>query len=69
MVQLNLFNTYSEEDLHSPKEHDGFLYDTKVMLNILQPWVNKQRRAVSRYCYFASVQACGKLKKCILRFT
>ena len=40
MIQLKLVKSSSEEDLHSPEEHDGFLYGTKVMLNILKPWVN-----------------------------
>ena len=47
IVQLNLVKTSSDEDLHSPEEHYGLLYGTKVMLNILQPCVNKQRRVVS----------------------
>ena len=38
------------------------------MLNILHPWVNKQRRVVSAEIYFASVQARDDLKKCSLRF-
>ena len=38
------------------------------MLNLLQPWVNKQRRVVSADSYFALVQACGELKKCGLKF-
>ena len=38
------------------------------MLNIFQPWVNKQRRVVSADSYFASVQACDNLKKRGLRF-
>ena len=38
------------------------------MLNILHPWVNKKRRVVSTYSYFASVQACDELKKRGLRF-
>ena len=42
-IQLKLVKTYSEEDLHYPEGHDGLLHSTKVMLNILQPWVNKQR--------------------------
>ena len=33
------------------------------MLNILQPWVNTQRRVVSADIYFASVQACDDMKK------
>ena len=33
------------------------------MLNLLQPWVNKQRRVVSADSNFASVQACDELKK------
>ena len=52
MMQLYLVKTYSEEDLSYPEEHDGLLYGTKLMLNILQLWVNKQRRFVSAYRYF-----------------
>ena len=47
MMQLKLVKTSSEEDLHSPEENDGLLHGTKIMLNILQPSVNKQRRVVS----------------------
>ena len=68
MMQLKLVNTSSEEDLHYPEEHYGLLHCTKVMLNILQPWVNKQRRIVSADSYFASVQACDELKKRGVRF-
>ena len=49
MMQLKLVKTSSEEDLHYPEEHDGLSHDTKVMLNILQPWLNKQRCFVSAY--------------------
>ena len=38
------------------------------MLNIFQPWVNKQRLVASSNSYFASVQACDDLKKRGLRF-
>ena len=41
IIQLKLINTSSEEDLHSPEEHDGLLHGTNVMLNIFQPWLNK----------------------------
>ena len=47
---------------------DVFLRGTKVMLNILQPWVNKQRCVISADIYFALVQACEDLKKSVLRF-
>ena len=47
MMQLKLVKTSSREDLHSLEEHDGLLQGTKVMLNLLQTWVNKQRRVVS----------------------
>ena len=50
------------------EEHNGLLHGTKVMLNLLQPWVNKQWHVVSADSYFASVQACDKLKKHGLRF-
>ena len=49
MMQLKLVKTSSGEDIHSPKEHDGLLHGTKVMLNIFQPWVNKQMCVVSAY--------------------
>ena len=67
-MQLKLVNTSSEEDLHSTEEHYGLLHGTKLMLNIFQPWKNKQRHFVSAYIYFDSVQACDKLKKRGLRF-
>ena len=38
------------------------------MLNILNPWLNKQRRVVSSYSYFALLQACDDLNKHGLRF-
>ena len=38
------------------------------MLNLLQPWVNKQRRVVIADRYFALVQACGDIRKRGLRF-
>ena len=41
MIQLQLVKTSSEEDFHSPEEHDGLLHGTKVIPNIFQPWVNK----------------------------
>ena len=47
MTQLKLVKTSSEEYLHSPEEYDGLLHGTKVMLNILQPWVNTQQHFVS----------------------
>ena len=47
MVQLKLVKTSSEEDLQYPEEHDGLLHGTKVMLNLLQKWVNKQWHVVS----------------------
>ena len=46
-MQLKLVDTSFEEDLHSPREHYILLNGTKVMLNILQTWLNKQRRVVS----------------------
>ena len=46
-MQVNLVQTSSEEDLYSTEEHDGFLNGTKVMINLLQPWVNKPRHIVS----------------------
>ena len=55
MIQLKLFKTSFEEDLHYPEEHDGFLHYTKLVINLFQPWINKQRRVVSAYSYFASV--------------
>ena len=68
IMWLNLVKTYSEEYLHSPEEDDGFLHGTKLMLNILQPWVNKQRRFVSTESYFALVQACYDMDKRGFRF-
>ena len=65
---MNLAKTSSEEDLHSPEEHDGLLHGTKVMLNILQPWVNKQGSVASVGSYFSLVQACDELKKRDLGF-
>ena len=47
IIQLKLVKTSSGEDPHYPKEHDVFWQGLKVMLNIFQPWVNKQRRVVS----------------------
>ena len=37
MMQLKLAKNSSEEDLHYPEEHDGLLYGTNGMLNLLQP--------------------------------
>ena len=68
MIKLKLVNTSSEEDIHSPEEHDGLLHGTKVMLNILQPWVNKQRCVVSADRQFALVQSCDDPKKRGMRF-
>ena len=68
MMQLKLVKTSYGEDIHSPEEHNGLLHGTKVMLNLLQPWVNKQRHVVSADSYFASVQACDDLNKRGLRF-
>ena len=68
MMQLKLVKTSYEKDLHSPEEHYGLLDGTKLMLNLLQPGVNKQRRVVRADSYFASVQACDELKKRGLRF-
>ena len=47
MMHLKLAKTYTEEDIHYPEEYYVLLYGTKLMLNILQTWVNKQRRVVS----------------------
>ena len=68
MIQLKLVKTSSEEDLHSPEEHDGLLHGNKLMLNIFLPWVNKQRRDVISDIYFALVQSCDDLKKRGLSF-
>ena len=43
------------------------MHGTKVLIKILRPWVNKQRRVVSADRYFALVQACDDIKKCGLR--
>ena len=51
-MQLKLAKNSFEEDLHSPEEHDGLLHGNKLMINILQPWVNKQRRVVIVDRYF-----------------
>ena len=67
-MQLKLVKTSSEEDLHSPEEHGGFLHGTKVRLNLLQPYVNKQRCVVSEDSHFSSVQACDDLNKRGLSF-
>ena len=68
MIQSKLVKNSYEEDLHYTEEHDGLLHGTKVMLNFLYPWLNKQRCVVIADSYFASVQACEELKKCGLRF-
>ena len=68
IIHLKLVKTSSEEDLHSPEEHDRLLHGTKVLFNLLQPWLNKQHLAISSDRYFASVQACDELKKRRLRF-
>ena len=68
MIQLKLVKNFFKEYLYSPEEHDGLLHGTKVMLNILKIWVNKQWHVVSVYSYFALVQACDELKKRVLRF-
>ena len=47
MIQLKLVKNFSGEDPHYPEEHDGLLQVLKVMLNLFQPWVNKQRRVFS----------------------
>ena len=47
MIQLKLVKTSSGEDPPYPEEHAGLLQGLKVMLNIFQPWVNKQQRVVS----------------------
>ena len=47
LMQLKLVKSSSEEDLRSTEEHDGLLHVTKVIFNLLQPCVNKQRRVVS----------------------
>ena len=65
---MKLVKTSYEEYLHSIEEHYGLLHGTKVMLNIFQPWVNRQRCFVSAYRYFASVQACEDMKNRGLRF-
>ena len=67
ITQLKIFKTSSEE-FYSTEKHDGLLHGTKVMLNIFQPWLNKQRCVVSADSYFYSVQACDELKKRVLRF-
>ena len=56
MMKLKFVKTSSEEDLHSTEEHDGLFHGNKVILNLLQTWVNKQRRVVSTDIYFALVQ-------------
>ena len=68
MIQLKFVKTSSEEDLHSTEKHDGFLHGTKAIFNILQPWLNTQRRVVIADSYFVLVQSCGDLNKLGLRF-
>ena len=68
MIQLNLFKTFSEEDINYSKEHDGLVHGTKLIINILYPWVNNQWHVVSTEIYVDSVQACDELKKRGLRF-
>ena len=68
MIQLNLFKTFSEEDIHYSKEHDGLVHGTKLIINILYPWVNNQWHVVSADSYVDSVQACDELKKRGLSF-
>ena len=55
IMQLKLVKTSSEGDIHSTEERCILLHDTKIMFNIFQPWVNKQRRVESADTYFASV--------------
>ena len=38
-----------------------FLHGTRLIINILHTWVNKQRRVVSVDKYFPSVQVCDEL--------
>ena len=68
MIQLNLFKTFSEEDIHDYKEHDGLVHGTKLIINIFYPWVNNQWHVVRADIYVDSVQACDELKKRGLRF-
>ena len=68
IIQLKLVKTLSEENIHYLEEHDGLLHGTKIMLNILQPWVNKQRRVFSVDSYFSFVEVCDDLKKHDLGF-
>ena len=67
-MQLKLVKASFEENLRYLGEHGVLLHGTKVMLNLLQTWVNKQWCVVSADSYFASVQAFDELKKCGLRF-
>ena len=47
IMKMNLVKNSSKEYLHSLEEHDVLLHGTKVMLNLFQPWANKQRCVVS----------------------
>ena len=62
MIQLKLVKISPEEDPHSTEEQDGFLRGTKLILNILHTWVNRQRRVVNVDRYFASMQVRDEMK-------
>ena len=62
MIQLKIVNISPEEDPHFPEEQDEFLRGTKLIINILHTWVNKQRRVFNVDKYFASMQVRDELK-------
>ena len=47
IMQLKLVKASFEENLRYLEEHGVLLHGTKVMLNLLQTWVNKQWCVVS----------------------
>jgi hypothetical protein len=60
MMRLKLVKTAEEEATHQQEHQDGMLHGTKVLLFLIEPWLNSGRTTVGD-SYFASVGAAYKL--------
>ena len=56
MMRLKLVKTAEEEATHNQENEEGMLHGTKVLLFLVEPWLNSGRTTVGD-SYFASVGA------------
>ena len=68
MIRIRLVKTRVEEEANNiTKDHEGMLYGTKVLLKLIDKWVDTDR-IVCVDSYFASLPAAETLLRIGLRF-